>query len=61
MNLADGMKNFEMRYSEGFCGKCNKKTIAMWERYGKRLLAYCVECGTIIIDDEKYFKKEKGK
>lgn len=60
-NLTDGMKNFETRYSSGFCGKCNKQTNALWERFGGRLLVSCEECGTILNDDENYFKKEKKK
>ena len=55
MGLADGMKDFETRYSEGFCGECNKETNARWERFGKRLLVACEECGTIIIEDENRF------
>lgn len=57
MSLANGMKNLETRYSSGYCGKCNKTTNAIWERFGKRLLVSCEECGTIIIDDENRFNK----
>lgn len=59
MSLADGMINLETRVSNGFCVTCHKMTDALWERFGKRLSVSCEECGTIIINDENYFK-EKG-
>jgi len=61
MSLADGMKNFETRYSSGFCGECNKTTNAIWERIGERLHVSCEECGTIIINDENRFKDRSRK
>jgi len=60
MSLTDGMKNFETRYSSGFCGKRNKQTDALWERFGDKLLISCEECGTIITDDENYFKVKRN-
>ena len=59
MSLADGMKNLETRTSTGFCGTCNKTSNALWERFGKRLLISCEDCGIILTDDENYFKEEK--
>jgi len=60
--LADGMKDGEVRYSRGYCGKCNKETFERWERFGDRLHASCEECGSISIDDENRFKrKNQGK
>jgi len=58
MSLANGMKNSETRYSSGFCGRCNKETDARWERFGKRLLVSCEECGMTIIEDENRFDME---
>jgi len=56
MSLADGMKNLETRHSYGFCGKCNKETSAIWDRIGQKLLVFCEECGTIIINDKDRFR-----
>jgi len=61
MSLSDGMKDLETRYSSGFCGRCNKETNTRWERFGKRLLVSCEECGTIYTDDDNYFKEKKIK
>jgi len=58
MSLAEGMKNFETRYSRGFCCECNEETNARWERFGKRLLVSCEGCGVIYTDDENYFKED---
>ncbi len=61
MSLANGMKNLETRYSEGFCCACNKTARAIWDRIGDRLLISCEECGTVFEDDKKRFSKKKAK
>ncbi len=56
-NFADGMKNLETRRSNGFCGRCNKYTDALWDRVGDKLQVSCEECGQILLTDDKRFTK----
>jgi predicted amidophosphoribosyltransferase len=52
-------KRFYIEITNGFCGGCNKETDARWERFGKRLLVSCEECGMTIIEDENRFDMEE--
>ena len=58
MSLADGMKNYETRISNGYCGICDKYTNALWERFDNRLHVSCEECGFILIDNNEKYKND---
>lgn len=53
--LSAGMKNYETRTSNGYCGICGKNTIALWERVKNKLSISCEECGAICHEDENRF------